>query len=611
MPVTQILLTRPQDKSEQLAEQLAAHGIKSCVQSLLQLTEVDVSKAQLSVLESADIVVFVSQDAARYLQQAGAELNRTSICLAVGKSTAEVVEELFDKPCASPIVETSEGLLALPELNSVSQKQIVLVKGKGGRTKLAAELKSREAILHPLSVYQRLPHPDVTEEMVKVWQKEQVDSLVLTSNTSIDVFLALVKDKNWLKEISLFLVSERCVDYVEQQKIGFKKIINCQGADNKRILAAIVSENTKKQSNAMEQEKDITTQSSVAEKPVTTSQPKNTEQPKANSNSGKGIAWIALVVSLSSVAALGFGYTLYLKQQNAISSLNQEKANLITQLASTESKIEGIQQQRLALLQQSELSQNALSQQISDAELALNEQINQQLVLAKQQTPELNKEEVKSLYRMAEFKAYVQQDYLGAAGMLQRLDILLENFSGTQQARTALHADIQLLQSIEKVDVETAYLTLNGLTSNLESLPLNMVELPDEAEINEQDAISNDVSDWQANLKRSWKLLVDDFIKVRKRKGAVEPLLSAEEQALIRHQLRFYLVQAQTALLEKQKSIFNASLGQANEVIKDYYNSQDPRVQHLVEQLETLLTLPLNFTPEVSFSSEQNIKELL
>ena len=49
MPVTQILLTRPQDKSEQLAEQLAALGIKSSVQSLLQLTEVDVSKAQLSV----------------------------------------------------------------------------------------------------------------------------------------------------------------------------------------------------------------------------------------------------------------------------------------------------------------------------------------------------------------------------------------------------------------------------------------------------------------------------------------------------------------------------------------------------------------------------------
>ena len=59
MPVTQILLTRPQDKSEQLAEQLAAHDIKSCVQSLLQLTEVDVSNAQLSVLDSADIVVFV------------------------------------------------------------------------------------------------------------------------------------------------------------------------------------------------------------------------------------------------------------------------------------------------------------------------------------------------------------------------------------------------------------------------------------------------------------------------------------------------------------------------------------------------------------------------
>mgnify|MGYP003327957047 CR=1 FL=1 len=215
------------------------------------------------------------------------------------------------------------------------------------------------------------------------------------------------------------------------------------------------------------------------------------------------------------------------QQKNFLVQLNNEKNSLSEQIAAANA-------QAISLQGQNQQLQNALSAQLVQAESALTQKIEQQLQVANQQAPELNREEVKSLYRMAEFKALVQADYLGAAAMLARLDILLESFPGTQPAREALHQDIQALNAVQTVDVENIYLRLSGLIANVDKLPLNMVVLPEEADKVNQQALSDNVDDWQANLKRSWDLLVDDFIKVRKRTAPIEPLLSQEEQALIR-----------------------------------------------------------------------------
>lgn len=604
--MTHILLTRPEEKSQQLAEHLAEKSIKSIIQPLLALEAITVSEQQLGMLDDADIVLFVSQDAARFLHALKPELAKNSVCLAVGKSTAEVVTELFEKPCASPIVETSEGLLAMPELNNVASKRIVLVKGKGGRNKLAKELKEREAIFQPLAVYQRLTNPELTIEFAQTWQQRGVDSVVLTSNASIDSFLAVATNKAWLATLTVFLVSARCVDYFNE-KAQAKQIINCQGADNESILNAILEQHKPQQSHAMEQEKDITAKSTISDKPANKPKPA-TGAVKAptekQSGTGKAIAVVALLVSLAAVGGLGYGYTLFQQQKSFLVKLNNEKNSLAEQIAAANA-------QAISLQGQNQQLQNALSAQLVQAESALTQKIEQQLQVANQQEPELNREEVKSLYRMAEFKAQVQADYLGAAAMLARLDVLLGSFPGTQPAREALHQDIQALNAVQTVDVESIYLRLSGLIANLDKLPLNMVVLPEEADKVKQQALSDNVDDWQANLKRSWDLLVDDFIKVRKRTAPIEPLLSQEEQSLIRHQLRFYMVQAQTALVKQQAVMFTAALQQATEVLNNYYDVQASEVVYLNSQLSALQSQPLAFNPEFTFSSEAAIKELL
>lgn len=611
MSNTQVLLTRSAVKSQELAQQLTNNHITSTIQPLLELSAVDVSEQQLTSLDNADIVIFVSPDAVQFLHHIRPTLTAHSQCFAVGKSTAKSVESLFNKTCLSPALETSEGLLALAELTHVVDKHIVIVKGKGGRTKLAQALKKKEAFVHPLNVYQRDAHRDLSARLVENWQRQEVNTVVLTSNTSIDTFLTLVNNKNWLTSVTFILVSERCVSYFEQQNINVKQIINSQGADNNSILTAILHLYQTKSSNAMAQEKETSSNNVVTKQAKASDDHSKAATVAVNNRSFNGIAWLALFIAIACAGSLGFAYTLYTKQQHELALLKQENHSLQKQVDNTNAELQQVELQDLAFQQQFDETQQNLSQQVANAQRELNQQIQQELTEAKQQEPELNQEEVKSLYRMAEFKAYVQHDYLGAASMLQRLDILLASFPGTQQVRAAIYRDIQALNGIEKTNISEHYLQLEGLIGNLDSLPLKAVVRFDNPQEVPTEQLSEEISDWQANLKQSFAWLQDYFISVNKRNMPIEPVLNEEEQFLIRHRLAFYMAQAQTALMQEQAGIFDAALKQSLDIITAYYDNDSSVIANFKTQLNELRGNQFNFEPDVVFDSEQYIKELL
>ena len=143
----------------------------------------------------------------------------------------------------------------------------------------------------------------------------------------------------------------------------------------------------------------------------------------------------------------------------------------------------------------------------------------------------------------------------------------------------------------------------------MDVLPLNMVKLPSLVNNTEQEVLSEDISDWQANLKHSWSLLVDDFIKVNERTEKIEPLLTQEEQSLIRQQVRFYISQSQTALQNQQVVIYKAALEQANKVLASFFDTNSSAVQNVNNELNQLKSTPLNFNPQLNLASSQLMKE--
>eukprot|EP00493_Phyllostaurus_siculus_P027225 UN27571 len=137
---------------------------------------------------------------------------------------------------------------------------------------------------------------------------------------------------------------------------------------------------------------------------------------------------VALVISL--LVASGVGYEFYQK-------LNAGKVQNLAVNALTEQN--KILQQELQTLKSEQLSlQQALLNSEEQIAMALNENSvkNQQVLKAalqkvRQSGNTLNPQEVTSLQRMAEFKLWAEQDYLGTSAVLKRLDSLLSDHPGT------------------------------------------------------------------------------------------------------------------------------------------------------------------------------------
>lgn len=592
------LVTRPAGKGEQLAQTLAGYGHQVSQFSLLSLQPLDIAPQALAVFEDADIIIFISQDAVRFLAEQKVTLSKTASYFAVGEQTALAMQASFGITAKIAEPQNTEGLLAQKALNNVDNKQVVIVKGKDGRPDLAKTLKERGAILNQLALYERFANPLLTQQQAEKWQQQGVTDVILTSNASIDALLSCARDE-WLATLNFVVVSARSESYLQaalaQRNIShLGNIINSQGASDDAILASLTI--TKELKPAMAEEKDITEKSTQSDRKPTQAQTKT-------KSSGSGVAYLALFVALISAGGAGFAIWQWQNVQLSATQLGAQN-----QLLSSE--ISTLKQQLQTTAQSAREQQQVLKAALSETQNNLLQQVEQQLTQAQQVEVTLNPQEVASLVRMAEFKAYSERQYQAAIGILQKLDGLLAEHSGTQSVREAIHQDIQTLNGLAKVPVEEIYLTLHGLIGQVDSLPLNMVQLADAISAPEQENLSQDVSDWRANLARSWRKLTDDFITIRKRSAPIEPLLDEREQNLVRLQLSFYLAQAQNALMNEQKDVFSAAISNAQKTLSAYFKQDVNSVGAIQQQLTMLAEMQLNFTPEFKLVTGSIVTEL-
>lgn len=115
-------------------------------------------KAALVKARDSDVVVFVSPAAVRYAFAAHPKLRfaRATIVCTLGAATARALRAKGVRNIVWPAdAQTSEGLLALPELRQLRGKRVAIVGAPGGRELLAQSLKARKARVTPVHVYRR------------------------------------------------------------------------------------------------------------------------------------------------------------------------------------------------------------------------------------------------------------------------------------------------------------------------------------------------------------------------------------------------------------------------------------------------------------------------
>lgn len=184
-----VLVTRPAHQAETLCDLLAQRG---AMVSRLPLQRIDavapaaVAAGALQAAHAARYWIFTSANAV--VQARLLDAGDWPPVIAVGGGTARALARL-GMTAQIPEEASSEGVLALPTLQSVAGTEIGVISGIGGRDLIAQTLTARGAMVRRIDVYRRVVLPYAAEQIEAALQ--QVDVVVIGNGEALERLRAL------------------------------------------------------------------------------------------------------------------------------------------------------------------------------------------------------------------------------------------------------------------------------------------------------------------------------------------------------------------------------------------------------------------------------------
>lgn len=224
-----ILNTRPAHQAKKLTHELIEAGGLVVECPTIEIQDNAHWLEALPDLHTIDQAIFISPNAVHYffkqLLTHHIQWPSSINIIAIGESTASALND-YQLLCTDiPNVPNSEHLLKLKSLRHVKNQKILLVKGKGGRPLIEDTLAQRGAVVLPQMVYQR-ELPTIAAEFIEsIWQNNQVDIILLTSEQSIqNLFLLFGQEAiPWLQSKPYLVISDRLAQ--SASLLGIQKIV--------------------------------------------------------------------------------------------------------------------------------------------------------------------------------------------------------------------------------------------------------------------------------------------------------------------------------------------------------------------------------------------------
>ena len=366
-------------------------------------------------------------------------------------------------------------------------------------------------------------------------------------------------------------------------------------------------------------------------KPETTktTAPSNTSY-DTQASGHKGIwflGFLNLILILSLAAA---AYWYWMQQQNQVTQPNPKIVALenavrvvnaeLVQLSSTlvANETQNVEQQALL----SELTDTSMQQIKNLDDLAqrvnLNELKNEGLAkriadVSGRRPADWLLAEADYLVKLAGKKLWLEGDVKSAIMLLKSADIRITDLADASllPIRALLAKDIQTLQQVNQVSTESIALSVSALIAQVDNLPLETLKLPEPEMAETKTELSDDVTDWQANLKSSWNAIVDDFISVEKRSEEITPFISTKQQWLAREQLKFALLNAQQALLNHQTTLYQQALQQSLDIVITHYQLDNVGVEAYIDSIQELILIDTSRKLPSQLDTQQPLAEII
>lgn len=238
-----VVITRPAGQSEQLARLVREAGGEPLLAPAIEIRALEDPAPLLALaqrLGEFDLAIFVSRNAVKSAL-ALVERSRWPARLriaTVGEGSREELQHFGFTDVIAPAARSdSEALLALPALQNVQGRRVVIFRGDGGRQLLGDELGKRGAIVEYATCYRRAR--PAAQGLAALWARG-VDAVALSSAEGLENFIAMLGEGAIAKlaAVPLFVPHERVAR--EAARRGLPRAV-VAGPRDAQVAAALVA----------------------------------------------------------------------------------------------------------------------------------------------------------------------------------------------------------------------------------------------------------------------------------------------------------------------------------------------------------------------------------
>lgn len=327
-------------------------------------------------------------------------------------------------------------------------------------------------------------------------------------------------------------------------------------------------------------------------------------KPARSGGGGRGVSWLALLIAAAALGLSGWQWQQAQQQQQAQRELLEQQ---VSQLSGARAQLD----QRLSGVPQGSDWQAAQSliAEMQRGQQALADRLK---VLQGDGRDEWKLAEAQYLLRLASLRLLAVQDVAAARELLETVDGILKSMpdSGLYGVREQLANYQAELESLPELDRAGVFLRLGALRDQAETLAaLPVPEFdPDEVSTEEEYADRLQRRDrWDRVLMRLERYVRVDF----QRGKVITPLLDDAELQRVRRTLQLTLEQAQWAALRGEDEVYQASLTQAEKLLAQYFELENPKVQAMQAQLQTLHERAVALSPPDLAPLQQSLANYL
>lgn len=290
-------------------------------------------------------------------------------------------------------------------------------------------------------------------------------------------------------------------------------------------------------------------------------------------------AWCAIGLLLITWIGLFLGLSFFwLKSREKFNEYHNQLSAIQTQTSQNQAEDKNLQQQLSQL-------QNFIEQKFSANDNAI--------LLAN----------VNQLIQLAQYNLVYFHDTDNASSALtladKQLSAIISPDIRLENLHQLLTQYLTHLKASSSIDLATTLAQIQALKIQITQLPL--LPIVNSATSNPDLAATSPSEDkWIHRLQNS----LDSFrqlIVIRRLNKPIEPLLSEREQQYLQHNLILLLQQAQWALIHHEASIYQSSLQEIQDNIKDHFTPNSPITQIVMQSTTQLKQIDLQ-TPSLDLS---------